>query len=152
MKKKFLLIGLLIVMFTLTGCGSKKLLTTDNFKTISSNNNFKIYDVLEQYSEYDFINEATVAANDDKWQVEFYVLEDSENAKDMFNNNKSIFETYKGKNSLESSTALGNYENYSLTSSGYYMYICRVDNTLVYASVKDSYKDEVKEFIEKLGY
>ena len=108
--------------------------------------------MLEQYSEYDFINEATVAASDDKWQVDFYVLDDSTQAKDMFNNNKSIFESYKGKNSLESSTALGNYENYSLTSSGYYMYICRVDNTLVYASVIDSYKDEVKEFIEKLGY
>ena len=152
--KKNIMLGFVLVMmmFTLTGCGSKNALTTDNFKTISKNNSYAIIDVISQYEVYNYVTEATVAQSSDGWQVEFYVLSDNAYATGMFNNNKSIFEGYKGSSAVESSSSMGNYETYSLTSDGYYMYLCRVDNTLFYARVEDTYKDAVKNFVEELGY
>lgn len=88
----------------------------------------------------------------DGWQVEFYVLDDSANATAMFNTNKNIFENYKGNSSSEKSSSIGNSASYSLTSSGYYMYLCRIDNTLLYVKVQDIYKDTVKDLVKELGY
>jgi hypothetical protein len=70
----------------------------------------------------------------------------------MFNTNKSTFESYKGNSSSESSANMSNYSTYTLTSSGYYMHLCRVDNTLIYVRVKDDFKKDVQAVIKKLGY
>lgn len=70
----------------------------------------------------------------------------------MFNTNRSTFESYKGNSSSESSSSMGNYSSYTLTSNGYYMHLCRVDNTLLYVKVNDTYKDSVKKLIKELGY
>ncbi len=50
------------------------------------------------------------------------------------------------------SYGFGNYDIYSLTSNGDFMYLCRIDNTLLYIDVEDIYKDEVKEIIDELDY
>lgn len=70
----------------------------------------------------------------------------------MFDNNKSIFESYKIGLSAEKSTSFKNNSTYSLSSDGYYMYLSRVENTLLYIRVKDIYKDKVKTIVDKLGY
>lgn len=142
----------LLMIFSLTGCGSKKAITTDDFKSIAESSSYSIADVTSQYAEFNFINEATVAQSSDGWQVEFYMLEDKENATNMFNTNKSDFESKKDGFVTESSVNMPNYSTYSLTSGGYYMYLCRVDNTLLYVKVLDTYKDDVKALIKKLGY
>lgn len=154
MKKKTILWGILsvLVIFMTTGCGKKDVLTTDSFSSISKNNDCAIYDISEQYAVYEEIEEATVALNDDGWQIEFYVLTDSEEASSMFLTNKTTFESYKSNSSAELKTAMGNYETYALTSGGYYMYVSRVDNTLLYLRVDDKYKDTVKSLVEELGY
>ena len=54
--------------------------------------------------------------------------------------------------SSESSSSMGNYSSYTLVSNGYYMHLCRVDNTLLYVKVSDTYKDSVKKLINELGY
>lgn len=154
MKKGKILLGIIcfLTLFTLTGCGKKTAITSDDFKSISENHSYTVVDALSQYAEYDYIDSASIAQSSDKWQVEFYTLSGENYAAGMFDNNKTIFEGYKGNISTESSSSVGNYSNYSLTSGGYFMYICRVDNTLLYVRVEDSYKDTVKDLIKELGY
>ena len=154
MKNKSILFGVVcfLMLFALTGCGSKTAITTSDFKSKTENLGYTNIDVTSQYSSYDYIQEATVAQSSDGYQVEFYVLDDKGNATSMFNTNKSTFESYKGNSSSESSSSMGNYSSYTLTSSGYYMHLCRVDNTLLYVRVKDTYKDSVKNLIKELGY
>lgn len=152
-KRKFLFVVICFFMlFALTGCGSKTVKNTSDFKSIAENHNYTITDVTSQYASYGYIKEATVAQSSDGWQVEFYVLDDEGNATSMFNTNKSTFENYKGNSSSESSSSMGNYSSYTLTSSGYYMHLCRVDNTLLYVKVPDTYKDDVKNLVKELGY
>lgn len=152
MKKNLFLFSLLFSMLLiLTGCGNKKVITTDKFIDITEKNGFVTKDVLDQFSNTDVLD-ATIANYNSDFQLEFYVLDSTEGAKEMFLNNKNIFETYKGSVSKYSSTDIGNSSTYVLESSGYYMYLSRVDNTLLYVKVDDIYKERVKSIIKELGY
>ena len=152
MKKKLSLIALLILFtFTLTGCLNKNAKTTDDFIKFGEEKNLKVENVIEQFSGSDYIKEVYIAGND-KWQVEFYVLSDIETAKKMFTTNASKFESKKAHVSMESNISLGNYDSYGLTTGGAYMYVARIDNTLIYLDVDDDYKDDIKEFVKEFDY
>ena len=153
MKNKNIFMGIicLLILF-ITGCGNKKAITTADFISKAKELGYESSDVIPQYASYGYIKEATVARSKDGYQAEFYVIEDKDHAVSMFNTNKSIFESYKGNTLAEASANLGNYSSYTLTSSGYYMHICRVDNTLLYVKVKEQYKDNIKKLINELKY
>ena len=53
---------------------------------------------------------------------------------------------------MNKSTNGKNYETYELISNGYYMYVSRIDNTLIYAYNKIEYEKEVKQIIKELKY
>ena len=153
MKKKGILFGALclVMLFLVTGCGNKKAITTSDFKSKAEKAGYQTADVYNQYKEFGYVKEATVATKDG-YQVEFYVLDNKSNAAGMFNTNKTTFENTKSGSATESSVELGNYSTYSLTSSDSYMYLSRVDNTLIYVKVPESAKDNVKSLIKELGY
>lgn len=152
LKKLIMATSCLVLLFIITGCGNKTAITTTDFKSKMSNKGYANTDVISQYTDYVYIKEATVAQSTEGWQIEFYVLNDETNAQGMFNENKITFEGLKGNSSTESSTSLGNYSSYSLTSGGYYMHLCRVDNTLLFVKVPDTFKDTLKDLIKDLGY
>lgn len=154
MKKRniVLFVTCLLILLGVTGCGNKKAISTSTFKSITEENNYITSDVTNQSISYEYVNEATVAQSSEGFQIEFYVLDSESNAINMFNTNKDIFESYKGNTSTETSSNIGNNTIYTLTSNGYYMHLCRVDNTLLYVRVLDSYKDSVKDIIKKIGY
>ena len=139
---------LFIMLLFLTGCGNKKAITTNDFINVTESNGYKIIDAKDQF-DYDYIKEATIAVKDE-YKMEFYVLDSKNSAIKMFDNNKSIFESYKMGLSKEASTDFGNSSTYSLSSNGYYMYLSRVDNTLLFIRVKDIYKDSVKTIINNM--
>ena len=153
MKKRGIIFAVICILtlFITTGCFSKTAITTSDFKSKMEAKGFITLDVKQQFSQYDYVKEATVAKNDN-YQIEFYVLTTTERAEYMFNTNKKIFEGSKASGSLETKAKVGNYETYSLTSSGYYMYISRVDNTFIYLKVNESNKDDVTKVIKELGY
>lgn len=152
-KTKIALFAMLMITFmlALTGC-SKTAITADDFKAVSESHGLEIVDVTEQYAGYETFQSATVAMNSDGWQIEFMVLTDERAAIGSFNANKEYFEDFKGNMSSETSTAIGNSASYTLTSAGYYMHVCRIDNTMVYVNVPADYKDAVKAVLDELGY
>ncbi len=154
MKKRNILIGLicLLMVFVLTGCKNKTAITTSDFKTKAEGLGYTTADVLDKFSTFEYVKEATVAQSADGFQVEFYVLDNESNATGMFNTNKTSFESSKSGVSSESSVNMANYSTYTLTSNGYYMHLCRVDNTLLYVKVKESKKDAAKKLIDDLDY
>ena len=154
MKKKIISISLIcmLLLLSLTGCTKKTAITTENFKSIAQSHNYSITNAKSQYSAYNYITEATIAGINNQWQVEFFVLESEADAKSMFETNKTIFQNSKGSVSTEKSTNLGNHSLYSLTSNGFYMYLSRIDNTLLYVKVSETYKDTIKDFIKELKY
>lgn len=150
-KKKIILVGVLFSMLLiLTGCGNKKALTTEEFTNLANENGFTISDATSQFTD-SYVSKATLALKDG-YQIEFYVIDNVENSKKMFEYNKNQFQNYKSGVSTELSKSVGNYSTYLLQSNGYYMYLSRIDNTLIYIRTDISYKEEVKSFVEKIGY
>ena len=152
MKKKIVLFSVIFcLLLVLTGCGNKKAITPQEFTSIAQANNYNVSDATNQFSDYSQVREVKIARNND-YQIEFYVLNSESDAKSMYEYNKSLFEAYKISNYSESHVDLNNYSTYSLQSSGYYMFLSRIDNTLVYVKEPVEYKSNIDEFIKKLGY
>ena len=155
MKKKILVIlSMFLILFTLTGCilKPKKAITGDKFIEVAKNNNLTVIDAYEQMSQYGVIQTALLAKAADGWQIEFYILNTDSDAKDMYETNRKIFEDSKGSSSKEKYLTLKNYSMYNLVSGGRYMYLSKIDNTLLYVRIDDKYTDNVKKIVKELGY
>ena len=154
MKKRNIILSVIgfLSIFLLTGCFSKKAISTNEFRNKASNYNFEVVDVAGQYADYGYVKEATVAKSSNNWQVEFYVLSTNDNAKNMFELNKTTFEESINTSSKHSSASIGNYSTYSLTTENNFMYICRIDNTLIYLNIPKGYEKQAQTFIKDLGY
>lgn len=151
MKKLSLIAVFVLFALTLTGCLNKSVKTTDDFVKLAEEKKMKITNAIDQFGYVDFIEEANVATADG-WQVEFYVLSDVVEAEGMYETNVAKFEAKKANSSTETSSEMGNYDSYGLTTAGFYMYVARVENTLIYLDVEEEYKEEAKAFIEEFGY
>ena len=131
----------------------KTSITASSFYTTMSQKGYSVQDASSQFSDYNYVKQAYIAASKDlSYQIEFYELLDDSYATSFYNNNKSIFESSKGNASAETSVGLKNYSKYTLSSNGEYMVVSRIDNTVIYVKVDDSYKDTVKAILDELGY
>lgn len=109
-KKIIFVFFILTMLFSLTGCFlDKNAISVNEFIDIVSKNNLSTTDIHDQMSQYKEINSAIIASSKDNWKIEFYVLDNKENALKMYNTNKSIFEGLKGKTNIEKYLSLGNY-------------------------------------------
>lgn len=154
-KVKCFMMGVLcfVVLFTLTGCGNKTSITSDDFKNKMESNGYTVQDATSQMASYDYIKKVYIAiSNDSTYQIEFYELSDSDYATSFFNNNKSIFENSKSSVSTETSVNLGNHNKYSLTANDKFKVVSRIDNTVIYLDVDENYKSSVKDILDDLGY
>lgn len=150
--KKFIIFNVLIIMlFLLTGCNKKTALGVLDFKT-----KMEGYEISDATNQFDgavgILSSATIAKSSDGWQIEFYVLTDDVNAKNMFIDNKDEFDLYVTEENNSIMTNDGNYATYTLNSDDYYYYLSRIDNTLLFVKVKDKYMNTVKGIVEGLGY
>lgn len=156
MKRKIVIIIFISLLITLclVACEnySKKTITASEFRTIMESNGYTTTDITYQYKSDKHIKEVITASSKNDFDVSFYITDSLESAIDLFNTNKTYFEKQKSYISSEASTELANYSLFYLTTGGYYMYICRVDNTIFYARVLEAFKQPVNDIIEKLGY
>ncbi len=152
-KRKFLIAALCFLMlFMVTGCVKKTVLSTDEFKAKASELGYTSKDAKDKFADNERVKEVTIALHPDEFQVEFYVFTNKSAAVSAFNTNQTSFESSKNGKSTESSYNMANYSAYSLINNGKYMHICRVEDTLLYVNVDEKYKDEVQKLIKELGY
>lgn len=131
----------------------KTAITASDFYTTMSQKGYLVQDASSQFSDYNYVKKSYIATSKDySYQIEFYELADDSYATSFYNNNKSIFESSKGNVSAETSVGLKNYSKYTLSSNGKYMVVSRINNTVIYVDVNDSYKDTVKSVLKELGY
>lgn len=142
-------VGVIIVTKNL----NKQPLTVSEFKNIMEDKDFEIIDAKEQFEDIDYIEKAYIALEEDyDYQIEFYRLDDEDNAIEFYKTNKKIFEEAKGTSSAETSVNMGNNSKYTLTTNDEYKVVSRIENTVIYANVDDKYKDELKDLLKELGY
>lgn len=162
--KKSLIIGIIVVIFIisivaiigviLTNYNKEKTsITSEEFKQIMENKEFFMIDATSQNTENEYIQKVYNAVeSENRYQIEFYEYTDSDIANRFYKNMYSKLESGKGNSYSRTNISLKNYAKYMLTSNGRYTILSRVNNTIMYVSVSDEYKNEVKEIIEELGY
>lgn len=160
MKKTIIIVIVVILIIALIIGGTvfmltrpKKAVLAEEFKTLAEEKGYIVSDTKSQFESYEYIKTAQVAVSGDyTYLIEFYTLSDEENSNSFYNKNKSTFEALKQENSIQTETNGKNYETYSLKSGGKYMYIARVNDTILYINVNEAVEENVKELVKKLGY
>lgn len=149
MKKYLSIILLILVLFS--GCSLRKnVYSFDKFQEYTITNEYQFTDITDQVDNKNII-EAGMASTS-TWHIEYYHLNNKEEALKMFNYNKSTFENSTKVKSLQLESTGLNYNYYSLTTNKTFMYVCQVDDTLIYASVPVEYRKKVLKFIQNMGY
>lgn len=157
MNKKILLSILgILMLFTFSACKkeeeTRKPITSDSFETVAESIDYETKDVTKTLSSNKGISKAMVARVENKYQIEYYTLDDAEVAQKMYNRNKKRFETQKESKDKAEEINSNNYSEYKLTTNGKYKLLSKIDNTLLYADVDEQYKDNVINFAKQLGY
>lgn len=146
--KRFLSIFIMmLIVFILSACGNKKALSKSEISNKLSHNGFIITDVTNQIEDSNI--SYVSSANNNKFQLEYYVFVDENMAKKAYESNKESFEENKTKGKEKNN---GTYQKYTQQLSDTYNLISRVDNTLIYSSVNIEYKKDLNKIIKELGY
>lgn len=149
--KKIILILVMIAVMSFMGCEVNRMpLTTDEFITKMSDEGFTVEDVSTQFEEGAV--EGVFIAYNEYYQIEFYIVPSDDQAKSAFIENKSAFENVETKTSSNGELNVGNYSSYNRTTDELFMMVSRTENTFVYVVAEKDYKDEIKDFIDMLGY
>lgn len=146
---------ILLMILSLSACSlfeKKEPIDGDDFSEFMEDEDFIVEDVTNQFADGMGVSEVLVAVNDD-FQIELYIVETEEQARRAYSENKEFFEdSFSGSGSSNSEINLGNHSKYTLTSSGHYCVVSRIDNTFIYANVDSDYKEDVQKLIKELGY
>lgn len=131
----------------------KEAITADEFVQYMEENGLVISDVLDQFGEVDYINNAYIAiARDYSYQIEFYELQDDEYAEAFYENNAEKIYKTRTDNSTQYKVSGPNYDKLSLTKTGKYKVVSRIGNTAIYIDVDEAYKDTVKDLLDGINY
>ena len=154
MKKIILSITLFISLFFFTGCTNNKPITTDEFYNKMKAQNFILTDVTDQYSDYSHMKKVYVAQSPDlKYQIEFCEIENDKMAKKVFESNKETFEKSLG-NVVKARIDYNkdDVQKFKAISSGHFMAVTRINNTIIYVRVPQEYYKSVSSILKQLGY
>lgn len=159
MKKVLIIIGIILIVIigialvAFNALNKEKIpISADTFNTTMEGKGYIMTDSTSQFAQYGSLMTKSYVAQKSGYQIEFYELSDEENAISMYNTNKTKFESQKSNASASATASMNNYSTYSLTTNGKYKYLSRIDNTLVYVDVDESYKDIIKDIMKEIGY
>lgn len=151
-KKIFVSILSLILVFTLTGCFSKEKIDTKKFISVTKDERLTVYGITEYYKSYENLKSGYAASSLLGWRITFFEFKDSTSAEDIYEKEVKKIKKNKSKDDEEDTSGVRNYKTYELTTKSNYYYISRVDDTLLVVDSNKNNKDEIKKFIDKLGY
>ena len=124
------------------------------FKETASAKGYTVDDAIAQFENVPHIKEAFIAYPSDKsFQIEFYVTDNADSARNIFANQSASIESQKGNNYAGSSVNGKNYGTRTLTSGGKYTMVAYIENTLVFVPQTDSSnKSAIEAFLKEIKY
>ena len=150
MKKIILFVVSVVMVFLLTGCGTKKELTAKDFENDIKKLGFTVSDYTEIFEDKNI--ETLMVAKKSEYEIEFHVYRTEKAAKSAFEGNRKAFSNYKKSNSIEKKVNTSNYQKYTLQLSDQYDVVIRNGKSLLYASINLQHKKDIDTIIKKIGY
>ena len=152
MKKYIFVILLSLCVFMTSGCVNKSTLSTKKFINITSNYKLKSNDITKQFTSNKDINKVLLAEGEDGWQVEYYIFDNRDAAKKMYDNNMKYYNDYKKMSKYHDNSTSKNRDEYTLIDEETYIHVCRIKNTLLYVSAPIDAKTDVEKVLRALKY
>ncbi len=150
MGKKIGLLLSILLLFGLTGCGKKEVITAEKFEEALTSEGFSVTDITSAIDDKTI--KSVLTANNGVYQIEFYVTEDDKRAKEIYENNRDAFKENKTKSAREKETNKKDYEKYTFELENQYQVVIRNKNTMVFASINSDGKKSLNKIIDKLNY
>lgn len=152
MKKFVICLLCLCMVFSLSACGTDKTpITSEDFISyFEEKDGFEVFDRGIENGRYNCVIEAD---SEDGYDVFLYVYKEEYQAEDDFPELVDDMDDYFTDNKSSLSVSLANYEKVSYSDSDKYSVISRIGNTIVHTiNVPKDYQEEVKGYLESLGY
>ena len=143
--KKILI--MMLALFTLCACGVEKVKNENDINERLSDAGFVVNDVTTQMNDKRISYVA--AANNNRYQIEYYVFNEAEDAKEAYKGNVESFQANETKG--KEKTKKG-YTMYIQQLSDKYNVVIRDKKILIYASINIEYKKDFKKVLKNLGY
>ena len=150
--KKISLVLVLVMLFFVTGCGSKtkEVKSLNDFYNVTVEKGLIASDNMGSYNA-DYIKEAMIANKDDL-AIEMISYDTSDSATAVQDSNIEAFMTRKSTNAIIKKLKGENYYKYTMVTNGYYLVSSRVDNTLILVNTPVKNKDLVDSVLDSMGY
>ena len=130
----------------------KEALSPEKFATAAEDFGYTVITDADKEQLPDEFTDGIIALDkEDDYQIDFFVLKDSDYATRYFDLMAREFESLRG-NGSKSTTNAPNYQKCTVKTGGSYMCVVRIDNTLLCIDAPKKCADEIKEFIKKIGY
>ncbi len=160
MKKSVMIIIAIVVILLIIGgivffmlAPKKKAVTEEQFVKIAKEKGYHMTEIQKDTLNNPAITSAKTAVSSDyRYFIEFYILNSTEATSHFFSECKSNFENNKQEGAMPTEESSKEYEKYTLKSNGKYMYLVRVDNTIIQLNVNEQDEKAVTEFVNALGY
>lgn len=160
MKKTDKIMIVILVVFTILGIvtflilnSRKKAITIEKFEEKAKELGYNIANMQNEMTQKEEVTDVKVAMSEDySYMIKFYVLKDKDIANDFYHENREAFDKLKKQGNVIKEKNSKNYNTYSLKNDEKYMYISKVDNTILQLSVNQLEEQRVMEFVKKLGY
>lgn len=156
----FLFFCLVILLSSyLSGCSKKQLtpLNETDFIERMENQPFTITDTAEQFLPGQV--QCSYLCEGEDFSFEFYILPSLEQTRQAFENNKGRFEEWEDdsvdlnlKSALSKDKEGANWQYYSRLTSDGFCFVCRIENTMIYAVLDVSCRPAFSELMKSLGY
>jgi len=146
---------LAIVLTVLLLIGNKQAITVGKFEEFARSKGYRVAtDYRLQGSTGDIKENRIAQDQSDDYQVEFYVLADADTAKQFFALNKNMLQESASASSGSGYNAVNtsNYEMFAASTTSDYLFVARIDNTVVFSIAGIEDKAEVEAFIKGIGY
>jgi len=144
---------LLIVALALAlaACGSREAISAEEFTARMTGAGHTVEDVSHLFDDEPGI-ETYLLADCGAFQVEFFVYETVERARQGFNLIRRDLEDMSGNRRSYSSVDLPNHGRFRQTSDGMFGVVSRIGNTAVVVFTSADHRDEVDTVLDLLGY
>ena len=156
MKKVASLLSIIMVISMLAGCQlSRTPIDADMFKTEAEATGYTVTETTNIYPDGTVgICQIAIKNSDSiEYQIEFVTVPTVEQAKTIYQEKYSEYESRKGLGSSSySSVSSWNYSYYRLTTNGRYYVVSRTSNTFLYVESSEEYKGEIADFVRSIGY
>lgn len=159
-RKLALVLGLVGLISSLSGCGLKKTaITAEEFSSKMEDEGYQMVDITNQYEE---VENALLAMNlDDGYKIEYYNFADEDSARTAYNQTANKFDKQYNVKMMSMNLTFNHSQSFYFTGQGKdadgnklesYVHISRVDDTMILVIADKEYRDDIKAIIKELGY